>query len=268
MRGTARFNRVRLGLLVAALLGVFVVAGTASASPTVTIGQTSATPDGICFMSSSVQQAVTSGTSYVVPAGIWALTSWSTFANSVGGSVGLIVFRPGVGGAYTVVGESPVQSLIAGVLNTFPASITVQGGDVLGMWAAGGAGCGTFTTTGNQAAFFLPPEPGVGSSVNPSYVVDAFRLNISATLGPSVDALLADLLTAVTTPVQIGPGGSLFAKMSAIQSYVSVGDAAHACSMLNAFIHEVKAQSGKSIGASIAPSLITQATDIKNALGC
>jgi hypothetical protein len=82
---------------------------------------------------------------------------------------------------------------------------------------------------------------------------------------PTVDEQLAQLLTAVTG---VGPGKSLANKVKLIQGYVAANNKTGACSLLTAFIHEVKAQTGKKLTIEQAASFTTQANSIKTALGC
>jgi hypothetical protein len=247
----------------AAALGVL-VAQPASASAA-TIGQTTASANYPCVAEIDIQPEVAFGTSFVVPAGSWLLTSWSTFAGSTGGSMGLMIFRAAaVPGYYTVVAESSVQTLTPGVLNTFPANVVVHGGDFLGFWSGNGAACATFTgVPADVNLYSFGPEPVVGATV-PLFVALGFVLNISATISSPAD-LLADLLVAVTGK---GPGTSLAEKVARIQSYVAANDTTDACATLNAFINEVKAQAGKQITASEAASFTTQANTIRAVLGC
>jgi hypothetical protein len=76
---------------------------------------------------------------------------------------------------------------------------------------------------------------------------------------------LSDLANAVKG---VGPGTSLADKVAAAQAYLAAGDKTDACSTLNAFINEVKAQSGKSIPAAKASSLIAEAQQIEAVIGC
>jgi hypothetical protein len=254
----------RLGLVVA-LLGVVAVAA-ASASAATTIGQTTASTNYACLAEIDTQSAVASGTSFVVPAGRWLLSSWSTYGGSTtGGLMGMMIFRPTAGPyVYTVVAESPIQSLSVGVLNTFPASVVVQGGDLLGFWSGGGAACATFTgQLADLNPFQFGGEPPVGATVAMS-VAPGFRLNISASLNSAAD-LLADLLAVVTGK---GPGTSLADKVTLIQGYVAATDTAAACAALDDFNSEVKAQTDKHISAADAASFTTQANNIKLLLGC
>jgi hypothetical protein len=91
---------------------------------------------------------------------------------------------------------------------------------------------------------------------------DTWLLNL-AVKGPA--ELLADLGEAVAG---VGPGTSLADKISAAQTGLASNDLAGTCSILRAFINEVKAQSGKSISIDAATSLIADATQIRLLLGC
>lgn len=69
---------------------------------------------------------------YIVP-GAGVITSWSTFAApSVGQTMKLKVFRPLGGTNYQVLAQN-LRPLNASVLNTFPVSVPVQAGDVVGL---------------------------------------------------------------------------------------------------------------------------------------
>jgi hypothetical protein len=178
----------RFILLAFAMLAVLAFGATAaSTATTTTIGQTSATANYNCAGEFDLQTGVDSGTSFEVPAGNWIVTSWSTHANSAGGSMSSMIFRPAGSGSYTVVSETPVESLAASVLNTFPTNVHVQGGDLLGFWATGGAACAT--TTGLpldiNPANFPSSQPAVGDTVTP-IPFPGYRINISATLIPAL----------------------------------------------------------------------------------
>src|SRR5204862_33848 len=164
-RHGGRFGLVASWGLVVVLLGGFMVAAAAAAP--VTIGQTNAAADYICSQEIDTQSAVTAGPGYVVPAGGGLLTSWSTFAGNSGGVMSLMIFRPtAVADSYTVVAESPVQTLSVSVLNTFPASIALQGGDLIGFWSDGAA-CATVTDAPGDLNPYsgVPSEPAVGATV-------------------------------------------------------------------------------------------------------
>jgi outer membrane protein assembly factor BamB len=76
---------------------------------------------------------------------------------------------------------------------------------------------------------------------------------------------LADLATAVTG---VGSGTSLADKVSQAQAYLSANDVADACATLNAFVNEVKAQTGRTIASGQAATLIATAQRIEAVLGC
>lgn len=76
---------------------------------------------------------------------------------------------------------------------------------------------------------------------------------------------LQDLVGAVTGS---GPGRSLAAKLNSISTAAAAGQTPDACSELGAFVNEVEAQSGKSIGASEATELVIAAERIEAVLGC
>ena len=87
----------------------------------------------------------------------------------------------------------------------------------------------------------------------------------SLTFGKSLEALIEDLLDAVTGE---GPGGSLADKIAIVQAYVEAGDTQSACEMLNAFTNQVSAQSGKQLTAEQAEQLLSDASQIADQLGC
>jgi polyvinyl alcohol dehydrogenase (cytochrome) len=154
--------------------------------PTV-IGQTSSSgPYHVCQTEIDGNSSVASGNAFVVPAGTWSVTSWSTYAGTPGGTMSLMVLRPQGGGNYQVVGESPSEALTANELNTFTLSspIAVQPGDQLGFWADGSA-CLKFTgNAGDQDTFdYSPSEPASGTTI-PTEAYSGFVPNISATLTP------------------------------------------------------------------------------------
>jgi hypothetical protein len=66
----------------------------------------------------------------------------------------------------------------------------------------------------------------------------------------------------------LGPGNSLSAKVKQIERAIAVNDGKSACSMLNAFLNEVTAQTGKSITTVHATSLTARAGNLRSALGC
>ena len=128
----------RISTLALAAVACFaLLTGTAFAQ--VTVGQLTpeANPLTECDYSAPYDEfstSVTSGTSYVVPAPGGALTSWSTNAGAgTGQLLGLKVIRPSGSGSYTVVGVDGPRAIAPSVVNTFPVSIPVQAGDLIGL---------------------------------------------------------------------------------------------------------------------------------------
>ncbi len=176
-------------VLCAAVVVSGLLAVSALGATTTTIGQTSATSDYTCEAGGEIdfQTGVAAGASYVVPAGPWLLTSWSTHAGTPGGSMTLLILRAtAVPGTYAIVAKSPRQELKVGVLNTFSASFVVKGGDFLGLWSAN-AKCATITNDPGDLNPYKPgPEPAVGDTVTPT-VFPGYLQNISATITNSKD---------------------------------------------------------------------------------
>lgn len=162
-----------------AVFAVFIMSP-AGASP---IGDTAAGTTSCNADQVLVQSGAADG--YTVPAGNYTLTTWSTNQAVAGGSMAAVVLRP-AGSAYTVVGVSGVQSsLVAGPNGPFPASIAVQGGDLLGFWVSAGTTCHT-----NSGGTFLASNvwvttpPTTGETVTYLVNVHAGRLAISAEIVP------------------------------------------------------------------------------------
>jgi hypothetical protein len=80
----------------------------------------------------------------------------------------------------------------------------------------------------------------------------------------SADEQLADLELAVSG---VGPGRSLASKVRAARSSLSLGNAAAGVQSLRAFVQEVEAQSGKTIPADLATTLVASAERVAAVLG-
>src|SRR5690349_8900883 len=133
--------------LFAVALGVLAAAAPASAA--VTIGQVADPTSSDCDPNlDALEPTVPSGTSYVAP-GVGTITSWSMRAvPPAGQQLTMKMFRKvGDPSTYQVVGHAGPQTLTPGSLNTFPANIRVQAGDVLGLHTV---------TAGSRCAFEAP----------------------------------------------------------------------------------------------------------------
>jgi hypothetical protein len=108
------------------------------AGAAVTIGQLApgSPPPGFADPSGTLdiaQPTVTSGNTYVVP-GNGTITSWShNAAAPAGQELTFKIFRLVSGLTYTAVGHDGPRPLAGGALNTFPSSIAVKPGDVIGL---------------------------------------------------------------------------------------------------------------------------------------
>jgi hypothetical protein len=165
-----------------------------SAAAATTIGQTATPFSGDCSKQDRLMPTVSSGTSYVVPStgGVtnWTVTSWSTLvdARPTPGQMKMKIFRPLGGTSWTVVGHSGPEQLQPGSLNTFPASLAVKSGDVLGLNpTTDHVGC---AITSPADTFFRNP-PGTDLADGQTGALDeavaGYKLNISASLNPVND---------------------------------------------------------------------------------
>jgi hypothetical protein len=98
--------------------------------------------------------------------------------------------------------------------------------------------------------------------------LDTNQITAPATCNtPGASEQIADLIQFVTQN-QLGPGTSLVDKLQAVQTAIAANDTSGACGTLQAFIHEVQAQSGKHLTSDQAAQLITAANRIRAVLGC
>ena len=131
-----------------------------------------------------LQASVTSGPSYTIPE-TGTITSWSHLATGTSSqTLTMKVFRfVGDPNLYRVVAHDGPKPISPNLLNTFPTSISVQPGDILGL-NTGGAGC-TFTAASGDillargAGNLADGEAGTFSPTSLN------RVNISALLEPA-----------------------------------------------------------------------------------
>jgi hypothetical protein len=162
--------------------GIVALVGLASASTagaSVTIGQLApgVAPLAICGGSYDlVQPTVTSGTTYVVPAGGVAITSWSTNAAAGSGQqLKMKVFRKvAEPRTYRVVGHDGPRALTPGTVNKFAVNIPVKPGDVLGLNNA---------TVGAVPTACLLSAPGDFNPQHPGDLADGQSANFDGEYG-------------------------------------------------------------------------------------
>ena len=162
-------------------LALAVFASTAAAG-IVNLGGTGADPGTNCSGLIAINNQVASGNPSIVPAGEWTLTRWSLTGGS-GGTVGLRILRPtGIAHQYTIVAATKTKSLTPGVMNTFTASISVRGGDVIGLYAETPTDCARFTGDPNDQYLIFDPSTPVGGIANAISAGSGYRLNLAAVL--------------------------------------------------------------------------------------
>jgi hypothetical protein len=202
-----------------ACLALSLAGASAVEAATVPLGQTApAGTPASCLDCTTFQQA--SGTTsplYAVPSGGGTLTSWSVQGAPSAADclvfqclARLRVLRPDGSGGYTVSAESAQQTIGAGALNTFPVSIPVLAGDLLGLEgtqipfsAAGGTDDVMATVTG---------LPIVGSLIGglgglPLTLTPNVLLNVSAVLdtGGGAGSGTGSTTTTTTSPGSTQP---------------------------------------------------------------
>ena len=175
-----------IGALLGSLLGSAALFGIGSASAVpgdVTIGQTG-TAIGNCFSASP--GAVVADPSYVVPSDGGVITSFSfqSTSGNAGQKIDFLVLQPKGGTSYKVVGETGVVTLEGTGLETLPADIAVQGGDILGLWQGAGElnNCALSGGSDHIIVGVLSADPTVGATVALSLSIGGFALNESANL--------------------------------------------------------------------------------------
>jgi hypothetical protein len=183
----------------------------ASAGAQVTVGQLAPTAAlesncGYDMPWDEFQTSVATGASYAVPAPGGVITSWSTNAGPGAGQLfEMKIFRPMSPSAYLVVAHDGPRPLTPSVLNTFPVSIPVRAGDIVGVHIP------TEFETTPTACEFKTSSPldiqrykegdaadGTGIGLTPGFESTEFRYNVSASVLPP--PVLSGLLT---------PGGSV-----------------------------------------------------------
>jgi HYR domain len=187
-------------------------------------------------------------------------------------SASLVVATTSAAGTHTValLGTGVITDATPPTLH-LPADIVV---DALG--AAGAAVSYTVTATDAEStvtSIDCSPSSGslfaIGTTTVSCTATDS-RGNTSApaTFDVTVQGgseQLGDLLADVQG---VGPGGSLAAKVRAAQAALAAGDTAGACSALDSFLAEVRAQSGKKLTVAQAQALTADANRIKAVIGC
>jgi hypothetical protein len=187
-RSRSGLRRLRAAITASGCIAVLLCAAQATAA--VTVGQLPASPQPQSPACASnrdyLQPSVTGGNLYIARQE-GSITSWSTnVSGTTGQSFELKVFRrtsdPDV---FQVIGQDAERPLSSG-LNTFPANVHVESGDMIGLHVAGGPqnSC-VFPMPGD--ALLQSQSPGdlaLGQSAQ-FVALSEHRLNLSAILVPT-----------------------------------------------------------------------------------
>lgn len=164
------------------------------------------------------------------------------------------------------------------VHDTIPPSIACPAPLVVNATGPNGAAVPfSVTATDNCSVSSLTSAPASGSTFSiGTTTVNSQARDIALPMGnqstctftvhvKSAAEQLQTLLLAVTG---VGPGKSLASKVEVALNAVQSGKLASACSQLNDFMDEVKAQSGKKLTNAQASSLLADAARIRAVMGC
>jgi HYR domain len=160
--------------------------------------------------------------------------------------------------------------------DTTPPSLSLPADIVANATGPAGATV-TYTATATdqvdgQVAVSCGPPSGstfpIGASTVNCSASDKAGNTASASFAVHVEGASEQLADLRGTVTGIGPGASLAAKVNQALASLTTGTVAASCSVVQAFINQVSAQSGKSVAAGTASSLIADATRIRAVLGC
>lgn len=158
----------------------------------VTLGEVKAAQGGCVFGSAF---GITSGAedptrpSYVAPfSGV--LTNYSTYTDTTGGSVQVLVLKAGVDATHKVVAaKSPKQVVAPSTLSSIPTRVSIKAGERIGM-GFGQSGMACFIgTSAADSSFSSSPFDADQSADFPytGFELTGGRPNVSAVLEPDVD---------------------------------------------------------------------------------
>jgi hypothetical protein len=171
------------GLWTATALGLLAAAGPAGAA--IEFGDTFAPSPG-CANDAVFIQSASPGGQYAAPEqGV--ITSWSHRAAAGSPQLKLKVARPAGGDNFTIVGETGFQTMAPNALNTFPARIPVQAGDVIGFYLLTGGSCFRNANADFVMSGVITPDPQPGATLE-LFPNPGVQLDVQAVLEPDCDA--------------------------------------------------------------------------------
>ncbi len=215
-------------------------------------GQISGTPTTVGTSSFTVK--VTDATNATATRGL-SITISSAQAPAITSATSA-TFTVGQAGSFTVMTTGTPTPSVAET-GSLPSGVTFTDngngtGTLAGTPAAGTAGTYSITFTASNG---IAPN-----------ATQSFTLTVAASTAPPAGA---GELSSLAQAVQgVGPGRSLAAKIRVAQMAVAAGNMHAACGVLQGFINEVSAQSGKKIPSAQATQLIAEARQVESLLGC
>ena len=179
-------RRTRMVALITSAAVSAMCVSASSATAAVTIGATF-TPDLGCGSPSATLQAVSPNGQYAAPS-TGVLTSWSFQADASPPQLKFKVGRSAGGSEFTIVGDSPRQTMTPNMLNSFPTRIPVQAGDVIGYYHEGPAGGDKCVRDAavTYSTRFVNVDPAPGNTMT-YMTVGALQIDLSAVLEPDAD---------------------------------------------------------------------------------
>jgi hypothetical protein len=169
-------------LLTAALS---LAAAPAALARTATVGNANGSPNmNICFaqINCTYVNYLHGATTDVVKR-TGTLVDWSLNAGSVGGQVQLRILRPTTHGNFKVIRSSVVRTVSSAGINTFPANLKVQRGDVLALSNATSGIYMTGAPAGTSVRYFMGAVSN-GQSMKPTTISPQLHLLLSAHVKP------------------------------------------------------------------------------------
>jgi RTX calcium-binding nonapeptide repeat (4 copies) len=169
---------------VVAIAATALMAVPSGAGAATQIGETF-TPTDTCAVNFTRLQTISPGNSYVVPTD-GVITQWNFQAVTANSPMRFKAARPAGGISYTVIGDSEVETPVAGILNSYFTRIPVKAGDIIGEYTQGGPLCGRFI------AGFESRRSNLAGDIRPPTTTDyilpfIFQLDLSALLEADCD---------------------------------------------------------------------------------
>ncbi len=220
------------------------------------------------------------GTASTGPAGHALTFTWTEGATTIGTGPGPTVsFAVGAHTATLTVedavsGLSATDTVTITIRDTTAPTVTVPADITVDATSPSGAVV-TYSASASDAVgvvtFNCIPASGstfsAGTTTVDCTATDAAGNHTTKSFHVTVRSAAQMLDTLLSQVIGVGPGKSLESKVRGTIQKLTAGNTTSACSALDDFINEVKAQAGKKITQSLADALIAAAKNIQAALG-